>query len=101
VPLVFSLNRQVNWVGYSLDGETNETIAGNVTIANLTNGAHSIVMYSNDSFGNVVVSQNVTFMVAVSSPKSSEQLITIAAISTVAVVIIAVALLVYFKKRKR
>ena len=32
IPLTFALNEPASWMAYSLDGQTNVTIAGNVTL---------------------------------------------------------------------
>ena len=51
----------ISWTGYSLDGEANITITGNTTLTDLSLGSHSIVVYSNDTFGNMGSSQTVYF----------------------------------------
>ena len=38
VPIIFTVNRNVRWSGYSLNGQPVVTINGNGTIANITNG---------------------------------------------------------------
>jgi len=95
--LVFSVDRAVNWTGYSLDGQQNITITGNTTITKVTDGLHNITVYANDTFGNVGASQIVTFTVdLVTFPTA-----TVAAVSGAsAVVVVGAGLLVYFKKRK-
>jgi hypothetical protein len=40
-----------NWVGYSLDGQNNQTILGNTTIPVPYDGSHSIQVFGNDSSG--------------------------------------------------
>lgn len=94
VSLVFTLNKPVNWMGYSLDGEENVTFKGNTTISGLSNGVHSVSVYARDEFDNVGVSQIITFSIDVPFPTT----LVIASVITVAV--ISVGLLVYFKKRK-
>src|SRR5208283_178224 len=73
--LVFTVDKTVNWAGYSLDGQQNVTITGNttltnsmvtnVTIANMTNGLHNITAYAEDTFGNIGASQTINFTIAV------------------------------------
>jgi len=41
----------LDWKGYSFDGQTNKTILGNTTIAMPDFGLHTIQMFGNDSFG--------------------------------------------------
>jgi len=99
VTLVFSLDKAVNWTGYSLDGQQNVTISGNSTIADVANGLHSITVYANDTYGNGGASETVSFTIAKSAPFPTA---TVAAVSGVAVVVVVgVGLLVYFKKHKR
>ncbi|MEE8167760.1 MAG: Ig-like domain-containing protein [Candidatus Hydrothermarchaeales archaeon] len=42
----------LEWVGYSLDGSVNVTLADNITLA-LEDGLHSLAVYANDSAGNL------------------------------------------------
>jgi parallel beta-helix repeat protein len=103
VPLVFSVDKQVNWTAYSLDGQQNVTITGNCTIANITNGFHSVTVYANDTFGKIGASENITFTIAVTPLERSEPFptATIAAVAGATTVIaIGAGLLVYFKKRR-
>jgi hypothetical protein len=43
----------VDWIGYSLDGGANVTLTGNITLAGLSAGPHNVVIYANDTFGNL------------------------------------------------
>ncbi|MBT0160303.1 hypothetical protein G4O51_09990 [Candidatus Bathyarchaeota archaeon A05DMB-2] len=63
VQLVFTTNKATDWMGYSLDNNANVTITGNVTLAGLSQGAHTITVYANDSRGNVGKSDAVQFSV--------------------------------------
>jgi len=62
VPLTFAVYdySPISWIGYSLDKQANTTITGN-TIISVGNGAHGIVVYANDTFGNMGSSQMVCF----------------------------------------
>ncbi len=53
VPLVFTVNERTAWMGYSLDNLENVTIAGNTTLTSLVNGLYNLVVYANDTSGNV------------------------------------------------
>ena len=64
VPVIFSVNKAVAWVRYSLDGQQNRTLTRNSTIVRVANGLHNITVYANDTFGNVGASQTITFTVA-------------------------------------
>jgi parallel beta-helix repeat protein len=95
VPLFFTVDKQVVWMGYSLDGQDNVTVAGNITISELTSGLHNVTVYAEDTFGNEGASETIAFTVALAPfPTTS----VIASVITIAVV--SIGLLVYFKKRK-
>jgi len=96
VDLVFTQDKPVNWTSYSLDGKLNVTVAGNTTLTGLSFGLHNVTVYAEDTFGNVGASETVWFSVAEPFP-----VVPVAAASGVAVAVIGVALLVYFRKRKR
>jgi parallel beta-helix repeat protein len=53
IPLIFTINEPVSWMGYSLDGQQPITIAGNITLIGLSYTAHNITVYANDTFGNM------------------------------------------------
>ncbi|MGB9671560.1 MAG: PKD domain-containing protein, partial [Candidatus Norongarragalinales archaeon] len=63
VPLTFTVNEPVSWIGYSLDEQANVTITGNTTLINLAEGSHSIVVYARDTSGNTGASSKVYFSV--------------------------------------
>lgn len=62
IPLTFEINEPASWIGYSLDGEANVTITGN-TIITIEDGSHNIVVYANDTAGNMGSSATVYFAV--------------------------------------
>jgi len=61
VPLVFTLSETTSLMGYSLDGQMNVTVSGNITLVGLSNGVHTITVYANDTAGNVGRSVSVYF----------------------------------------
>lgn len=63
MPLTFTLNEPVDWIGYSLDGQANITIAGNTTLYYIPDGSHSIIVYAKDTAGNIGNSDSVSFTV--------------------------------------
>jgi hypothetical protein len=95
VPLVFTTDKAVTWVGYSLDGKQNVTITGNTTLTNMTNGLHNLTVYANDTFGDIGASQTITFTIALPIPTA-----TVAAVSGALAVVVVAGLLVYFKKHR-
>jgi len=63
VPLTFTVSEPTSWIGYSLDGQANITIAGNTTLTGLSDGMHSLVVYASDIAGNMGSSDMVYFTV--------------------------------------
>lgn len=61
VPLIFTTNESASWIGYSLDDQPNVTITQNTTLTGLLDGAHRIIVYANDTFGNMGASSMVYF----------------------------------------
>jgi N-acetylneuraminic acid mutarotase len=97
VSLVFTVNKQVNWTGYSLDGEETVTITGNTTIIGLANGVHNVTVYAKDALGNVGVSETAFFTIAKPEPFPT---MLVATASVVSATLIGAGLILYFKKRK-
>ena len=97
IPLSFNLDENTSWVAYNLDNQRNSTLQGNVTLTGLSDGSHSIVVYANDTLGNMGKSDTVFFTV---NTLSVEDFISAIVLSGVIVIVVAVGLLVYFKKRK-
>jgi hypothetical protein len=65
VPLDFTVDESTSWIGYSLDGQTNVTIAGNTTLFDLEEGSHNILVYANDTSGNMGTSSKTFFTIAI------------------------------------
>ncbi len=63
MPLILAINEPVDWIGYSLNGQANITIAGNTTLHYVPDGFHSIVVYASDLTGNIGISNVVNFTV--------------------------------------
>jgi len=68
VSLDFTVGEATSWIGYSLDGQANETIAGSTTLPVLSDGSHHVVVYANDTFGNMGFSDTIYFTVDTVSP---------------------------------
>jgi len=60
----FTVDEPVSWMGYSLDGQDNVTVTGNVTLAVLADGSHNITFYAIDLVGNTGASRTVYFEIA-------------------------------------
>jgi len=63
VDLNFTVNRNIQWAGYSLDNHANVTVLGETSLLNLSEGEHNIILYANDSLGNMGSSGRVFFSV--------------------------------------
>jgi hypothetical protein len=63
IPLIFTMNKKVSWIKYSLDGKSNVTITKNTTLTGLSEGKHSIVVFAKDKFGNESKSSTVYFTI--------------------------------------
>jgi parallel beta-helix repeat protein len=63
VPLTFTVNEATSWIGYSLDSQANMTTTGNSTLTGLALGPHNVIVYANDTYGNMGSSDIVYFSV--------------------------------------
>lgn len=68
VTLSYTVNKATSWVGYSLDNQANKTVTSGVALEGLSDGQHSIIVYANDSLGNMGVSNMVTFYIDTFGP---------------------------------
>jgi hypothetical protein len=98
--LNFTTNEKTSWIGYCLDRPANVAITGNTTLTELAEGSHSIVVYANDTAGNMGASETVFFTVIQEKPPEpfSTMLVTTASVASIAVV--GLRLLVYSRKHK-
>jgi hypothetical protein len=107
ISLNYTLSASNQWVGYSLDGNANVTLAANSTLPQLSNGLHNVTIYSNDTCGNFGKSETINFNVTVPEPSKiqSEPVSYFSSSSTFTILSIAIiisvfaGLIVYFKKR--
>jgi hypothetical protein len=112
-----AINESTSWIGYSLDKQANETIKitpwlthklgkevsssmhGNITLPALSEGSHSLVIYANDTAGNMGNSQMIVFTV-----DGTEALpfatIMVAVFSVTIVICIGIVLLLLRRHRK-
>jgi hypothetical protein len=70
-----------------------------VTLTGLAEGTHSIVIYANDTTGNMGASETIFFTIV--QETRSESFPTIIVIAPIASAAVGVGLLVYFKKRHK
>lgn len=95
--LNFSINKPTVWTGYSLDGQDNVTVSGNVTLGELASGLHNVTVYAKDVFGYVGASETIFFTIVEPEPFPT----ALVATSVITVAVVSIGLLLYFKKRKR
>jgi N-acetylneuraminic acid mutarotase len=69
VTLNYTVNKATDWTGYSLDNQANVTVEGRVTLEGLSQGEHSIVLFANDSFGNMGRSNTAIFYIDRQGPE--------------------------------
>jgi hypothetical protein len=113
----------LSWVGYSLDGKENVTVnqevllqnslishdkvwKGKLTLAGLSSGVHSLVVYTEDQAGNTGASATKEFTVEKSVVAEETQaaplpVAGVAAAMAVSPVAVGACFIFYFKKRKR
>jgi hypothetical protein len=97
VTLNFTVSESTLNISYSLDGQENVTVAGNTTLAGLSNGAHDITVYATDFAGHTSASETIFFSVEV--PPFPTALVATASGASVAIA--GVGFLLYFKKRRK
>jgi len=90
---IFTVDEPVSWMGYSLDGQNNETITGNVTLAVLPEGTHTLIIYAADLVGNMGASGTICFVIA---PFPTVLVVAVA----VTITIVAAAVYLLLKRRK-
>ena len=96
VTLDFALNKQVSWLGYSLDGQDNATITGNLTLTNLSTGLHNVTVYAEDKYSNTAASETIIFTI---TPPSEFPTLLVAVICVIIVAVVTVGVLAYRRKK--
>jgi hypothetical protein len=66
--LTFTASEPTSWLGYSLDGQENMTIAGNTVLVGLYMGSHYLTVYANDTAGNTGTSETIYFRIETPFP---------------------------------
>lgn len=98
---VFNVSKPISWVRYSLDGQANVTLTGNTTLTNLSEGTHSITLYTIDADGKTGTPQTIYFTINTGSQQSAPFPFIWIAVAAVIAVSVAVPLgLVYRRRRK-
>ena len=92
--LNLTVNEPTSWMGYSLDNEANVTLTGNTTLT-FKEGLHNIVVYANDTAGNLATSETIYFTIEQVFPTMP------VAAGVASTTLVGIGLLVYFKKRRQ
>lgn len=93
-PLNFTVNKQTQWMGYSLDGEANVTVTSNITLNGLASGFHNVTIYATDVYGVGGASKTSYFKVVEPFPT-----VLVAGASATLVAVVTVSLFYCNKKR--
>jgi hypothetical protein len=62
--LGFENSTRLDWIGYSLDGQSNRTILGNVTFPMPSFGSHTVQVFGNNTLGTMYQSNKVFFSIS-------------------------------------
>lgn len=124
VSLEFSFSRVYTWAGYSLNGgdvvslcDGNSSVPmnssgpvmvsisnhgryGNISLANLSDGPYTLMLYANDSYGNMA-SQKVAFTVGSSTIASPASPVSSVLIIAVIVVVVLLAVAIFYKRHRK
>jgi len=98
IELEFVVDRPCSLLYYCVDGGDLVTVEGNATLSDLSSGVYSVVVFAEDMFGNVGVSETVVFTV-VSEPDSILSTPVLAVLCVVPVLVVTAFLL--FLRRRR
>jgi len=71
IPLNLSISKAWSKISYSLNNKANITIAENTTLTGLTDGSYSLVIYANDTAGNMGKSETMFFTINTQPPSPS------------------------------
>lgn len=103
VSLAFTVNKPVDWMGYSLDGQSNITLTETtLNLTELADGSHTLTVYATDTDGKTGASETLSFIIAKESePEQTDQLNLILAGALICIATATgLGLLIYLKKRK-
>ena len=63
VYLTYTIDKSTSWVGYSLNNTKKVTLTGNTTLNGLSPGQYNLIIYANNTWGNMG-SSNVSFTIS-------------------------------------
>jgi hypothetical protein len=80
VPLTFVISETTSCISYSLDGQDNVIITGNMTLTGLPHGSHTLTVYATDEAGNNEISETIYFITAEPFPTMIAATLSMAAV---------------------
>jgi hypothetical protein len=98
VPLKITVDEEISWSGYSLDGRETVTASEDLNLTELSEGQHSLVIYARDIAGNIGASETIYFNI-VASGSSVLELWVLAVV--VVIVVAGSTILVYWLKTNK
>jgi parallel beta-helix repeat protein len=99
VSITLNVSEPPSWIGYSLDGQANVTIAEPTTLTGLSDGKHNLTVYANDAAGNTG-SETIYFSIEAQQSEPFPTTWIAAATAIIAVAIAAVAGYLLLKRKK-
>ena len=93
VPLIIVVNKPLSWIVYSLDGQPEVTIAGNITLSGLAVGTHNLTVSAQDTKGLAGSSGTIQFNIAARFPTE------FVALGIALATVVIVAFLAYVKRQ--
>jgi hypothetical protein len=103
VPLTYIINKEAKYVGYVLDNSSGNSLTGNTTLSDLSEGQHEVTIKAMNGFS--IYSENkVYFEINTAKPEKplalGNQTIALG-IAVAVIVVVAVAVVMLYKKRTR
>jgi hypothetical protein len=93
IQLEFIVDNSTSMLAYSLDGQPDVSIAGNITLVALSNGGHRLTLYATDGLGNRA-QETVYFNI------EPFPFLAVVAVLTIAIIVGSTGF-IYIKRRKR
>lgn len=87
----------ISWIGYSLDGQNNVTLNGNITLTNLLKGEHNMTVYVKDTYGNIGSSQAIVF----TTKTESSPIVTYLAMTSIIIIGISIIALLLVRRHRK
>jgi len=104
IPLSFHINGTASQIAYNIDNQANMTITGNTTLTGLTEGTHTITVYTNDTSGQLTNFDSATFTVNTPSPSQDPSMSpnpeVLLLILLLALALTATATILYLRKKR-